>query len=196
MESKAHLKGLDQDLFLNQNGTGNGSNGIGDTCIKGNNGLSSEFLGNGGEEGMGRGSDANDSISQRDAKLDSFTVWNPSEGVIQEEIAEFTVIELAHGMGQEQFEDSNSHLAIHRFFQPLVEIRDSDAMPLAENPQSEFCGFPIPGLKHSGHVQDIRRSESTLLNDPQSLQGGDPLQDFTGRSASQANELEKGKRLT
>jgi hypothetical protein len=122
MESKAHLERLDQDLLLNQNGTGDGSNGIGDACIEGNNGLSSEFLGNGGEEGMGRGSNANDSISQRDTEPDSLMVRSSSEGMIQEEIAEFAVIEFAHGVGQKQFEDSNSHLAIHCFSELLVEM--------------------------------------------------------------------------
>ena len=145
---------------------------------------------------MGRGSNANDSVSYRDTQPDSLMVRSSSEGMIQKEIAEFTVIEFAHGVGQKQFEDSNSHLAIHRLSQFLVKIRDSDVVSLAENPQSEFCGFPIPGLKNSNDVQDIRGSEPTLLQDTQSLQGGNPLQDFTGRSASQANELEKGKRLT
>ena len=42
-------------------------------------------------------------------------------------------------------------------------------MSLAENPHRKFCGFSIPGLKNSNDVQDIRRGESTLLNDPKSL---------------------------
>ena len=68
-------------------------------------------------------------------------------------------------------------------------------MSLAENPHRKFCGFSVPGLKNSDDVQDVRGCEPTLLNDPQSLQGRDPLQYFTGCSARQANELEKGERV-
>jgi len=63
----------------------------------------------------GQGSNTNDSISYGDTEPDSLMVRSSSERMIQEEIAEFTVIELAHGVRQKQFKDSNSHLAIHRF---------------------------------------------------------------------------------